>query len=251
MIIIEMKSNNLINKKNEAKRLESNPVLYAKKDVVNFLGVSKDKLQYWIRSGVVIPTVCRSGRGKRHQFDEKTLFYIELVHQFDSLGFDLNSIKKMLGQNEVEIKKMVRGIGETSGRWDKKPSVEKKKTTSYLSIKRVDGEAVLSCYSTFKEATDNFKPSKVPGKRPFTAPTITIIALNNVLVQLKLKILKHRMEGILKTASKKKKFTGELGREIMFLNQVVKLMFSGEASQTLKNWSLNEQERETLFSLLS
>jgi len=199
-----MKSKDVIKKPNKAKKLLDLNPLFSKKDVIALLGVRKDKFQYWVRSRLIVPTVSNPGRGKSHQFNEKAIFYIALVQQFDALGFNLDSIRAILTNNQTEIDKLVNEFMPSLSPRTQKVGQKDSKAKRVLAIIRINGEPVLSWHETLEEAVQEFRPSKLRGKVIDTAPSITLIALLNILVQLEFKMIKHEANLLFIEALKKK-----------------------------------------------
>jgi DNA-binding transcriptional MerR regulator len=64
--------------------------------VLEITGISKDRLQYFIRLGLVIPAVPCFGRGKGHKFNTVNLTRIALLNELDLLGLDAETINKII-----------------------------------------------------------------------------------------------------------------------------------------------------------
>ena len=67
------------------------------KDIQKLLGIDKNKLFYWIKTHRLLKPEIEeaSGTGTRAKFSIKNLLELATIKELISLGFDLNSIKKV------------------------------------------------------------------------------------------------------------------------------------------------------------
>jgi DNA-binding transcriptional MerR regulator len=206
-------------------------VYLSQKDIIDLLGISGDRLQYWIRTSLIRPSILQKGRGRSHLFNLEAVFYIALAYQFDRLGFDLEMINRLMKEAKSQFDALAQDFSKGN-------NFEK----GILSITRDMKGPHASLHVTVEDALLAFDPLRVFGKDDLLASSIIILVLPKFYSQLLLRISKSFYEQTLKEYSKLKKLESKtlLPFENFLLGLMIESRYTGNREKI-------DKLRETLL----
>ncbi|MCX6565058.1 MAG: hypothetical protein NTW38_01305 [Candidatus Aminicenantes bacterium] len=161
------------------KRIRSE-LLLGQKDLIQLLGISGDKLQYWIRTLLIKPSVLQKGRGKSHLFNLKSLFNVALVSQFDKLGLDHEAIEAIMKGKSKELSFFAEEFAARNPNYPK----------PFMVIIRKAGKPYISFHASGEEIFEEFDKTKTLGTDDLSASSMIIVFLPSLYSQLNLKLSK-------------------------------------------------------------
>ncbi|MHB8054413.1 MAG: MerR family transcriptional regulator [Candidatus Aminicenantales bacterium] len=153
-------------------------LLLSQKDLTLLLGISADRLQYWIRSSLIKPSILQKGRGKSHLFNLKNLFYIALAYQFDKLGLDLEAIQEIIKGKNKELEIYATEFAAQNRSFPK----------PFMAIFRKAGKPNISFHESGEEIFEEFDKTKALGIYDLTASSMIIVFLPSLFSQLNIKL---------------------------------------------------------------
>jgi len=80
-------------KPSETKEL---PAYFNNSAAMEITGISKDRLQYFVRLGLIVPAAPGFGRGKGHGYDLLNIHRIGFLKELDSIGLDAGAIRNII-----------------------------------------------------------------------------------------------------------------------------------------------------------
>jgi len=134
--------------------------------VLEITGISNDRLQYFIRLGLVIPASPGFGRGKGHKYDILNIVRIGFLNELDSIGLETGTIKEVM---EEASPKMLgfQGYEKEKGSQDAWRRI--------LAIFRSGVAASINWFATPQKALTAFYSGNKPESREEEIPLINTL----------------------------------------------------------------------------
>ncbi|HBL25186.1 MAG TPA: hypothetical protein DDZ40_13895 [Deltaproteobacteria bacterium] len=171
--------------------MEDKPIYYDNTFVLKVTRISNDRLQYFIRLGLIEPAVPGFGRGKGHKYDDANLKRIAILFELDQLGVDAGTIKKVI------FKAPPLAIGTVADPTDSKPIPKKKNILAEgkliprtLAIFKDGNSLSVKWFPTAADAYAYFYPKEGEGEGASPAMASSVILVDTVRVWLDMELRK-------------------------------------------------------------